>query len=83
MSVQLKKVGGSLMAVIPAEVARKAGFEKGQHVDITYAAGKIILKPTAKPDWTSFFAMDFGIPADFAIEREDLEDRDIFGSGGQ
>jgi antitoxin component of MazEF toxin-antitoxin module len=83
MSVQLKRVGGSLMAVIPAEVAREAGFEKGQSVDVTYTDGKIILAPTAKPGWASFFAMDFDIPTDFEIEREDLEDRDIFGSGGR
>jgi AbrB family looped-hinge helix DNA binding protein len=67
--------------VIPAEIARKAGWENGQRVDITYKHGEVVLKRSAKPDWASFFAKDFGIPADFEIEREELEDRDIFGGG--
>src|ERR1700761_8652733 len=41
--------------------------------------------PAVKPDWASFFARDFGIPADWTLGREHLEDRDVFGlnSGGR
>jgi hypothetical protein len=35
--------------------------------------------PAAKPDWASFFARDSGIPSDWELEREDFEDRDVFG----
>ena len=42
------------------------------------ALEKARANPTGKPDWASFFAMDFGIPSDWALEREHLQDRDVF-----
>jgi antitoxin component of MazEF toxin-antitoxin module len=79
VSVILKKLGGSLAAVIPADVVKEAGFKKGQAVDVTYHGGKVVIAPAQKPDWASFFAMDFGIPKGFRFERTVLEDRDVFG----
>jgi antitoxin component of MazEF toxin-antitoxin module len=73
----IKTIGGSLGVIIPADLARKAGMKKDQHVDVTYSRGAIVI--ARKPDWESFFARDFGIPSDFEFEREDFEDRDIFG----
>lgn len=75
---EVKMVGGSLMVVIPPDVARKVGIKKGSRVDVSCARGKAVIAPAAKPDWASFFAMDFGIPKDFMIERTPLEDRDVF-----
>jgi hypothetical protein len=44
------------------------------------ALEKARANPAGKPDWASFFAMDFGIPADWTLERELLEDRDVFST---
>lgn len=78
MSVILKKLGGSLAAVIPADVVKEAGFKKGQAVDVTYSRGKVVIAPEERPDWASFFATDFGIPKDEELPRTPLEDREVF-----
>jgi hypothetical protein len=42
------------------------------------ALEKARANPQGKPDWASFFAMDFGIRADWTLERDHLDDRDPF-----
>jgi antitoxin component of MazEF toxin-antitoxin module len=79
MAIQLRAIGGSLMAIIPNTIVRKLGLKKGQLVEVTAADGKVLIEPAAKPDWASFFARDFGIPRDWELEREQFEDRDVFG----
>jgi antitoxin component of MazEF toxin-antitoxin module len=79
MSVEIKAIGGSLMVLIPAEMAREMALKKGQRLDVALVNGELVLKPAAKPDWASFFAQDFGIPSDFVLEREQFQDRDVFG----
>lgn len=88
MAVRLKAVGGSLMAIIPAEIVRKAGLRKGQWVDVTVAqGGRVILKPAPRSNWSSFLDEDFPPEAaEFLRERPTfLSDRDAFeeeNSGG-
>jgi antitoxin component of MazEF toxin-antitoxin module len=75
---KLKSIGGSLAVIIPADIVRQAGLKKGQRVDVAYAEGKVLIAPAAKPDWASFFARDYGIPADWELERKQPERRDVF-----
>jgi len=83
MAVRLKAVGGSLMAIIPAEVVRKAGL-KGQWVDVAVAqGGRVILKPSARSNWSSFLAEDFPPEAaDFLRERPGFLSEKPVSSGG-
>jgi antitoxin component of MazEF toxin-antitoxin module len=77
MTVQLKTIGGSLMAIIPAEIVRKAGLKPGQAGSVAYADGKIIIEP--RPTWASFLELDFPPEADaFLFDRPQPRRRDVF-----
>jgi antitoxin component of MazEF toxin-antitoxin module len=74
---QLRAVGGSLMAIIPADIVREAGLKKGQLVDVSYSQGAIVI--ARKPDWASFLALDFPPEADtFLKERKQPRRRELF-----
>jgi antitoxin component of MazEF toxin-antitoxin module len=78
MTVQLKTIGGSLMAIIPAEIVRKAGLKPGQAVSVAYADGKIIIEP--RPTWASFLELEFPPEADtFLLDRPQPQRRAVFG----
>jgi antitoxin component of MazEF toxin-antitoxin module len=83
MTVRLKTIGGSLMAIIPADIVHKAGLKKGQSVNVAYARGKIVIEPAVKPDWASFFAREIDPEvAGWEFKREEFEDRDVFDLKG-
>ena len=80
MATQLKAVGGSLMAIIPAEIVRELGLKKGQLVDVSTARGAIVIKPASRPDWASYFAREIDPEiANYEFKREEFEDRNVFG----
>jgi antitoxin component of MazEF toxin-antitoxin module len=82
MTTQLKAIGGSLMALIPADIVREAGLKKGQVVEVSYADGKIVITtPAAKADWASYFARKIDPKvANYEFKRQEFEDREVFGS---
>jgi len=78
---KLTSIGGSLAVIIPADIVRLAGLKKDQPVDVVYADGKVLIAPAAKPDWASFFAREIDPEiANWELEREQPESRDVFGS---
>jgi antitoxin component of MazEF toxin-antitoxin module len=79
-TTKLKSIGGSLAVIIPADIVRQAGLKKGQPVSVTYADGKVLIAPAAKPDWASFFAREIDPEvAGWELERKQPESRDVFG----
>jgi antitoxin component of MazEF toxin-antitoxin module len=45
METALKQIGGSLVAVIPAEYVKEIGLSRGQVVNVTAKGRKLILEP--------------------------------------
>jgi antitoxin ChpS len=45
--VVVRKVGGSLMAAVPADVVRDMGLAEGQTLALAYDGGRMVLEPAA------------------------------------
>jgi antitoxin ChpS len=64
-TLRTRRVGGSLMLPLPAELVKRLGLKPGQNIPATVADGKLILEPAKPRTLADLLAMcDFDAPPD-------------------
>lgn len=67
------------MAIIPADIVKKAGLKRGQTVEVSYKRGQVVIAPAQKADWASFFAREISPEVqNWDFVRRQPERRDVF-----
>jgi len=67
--VVMRRVGGSLMAAMPADVVRDMGLAEGQTLVVAYDGARLILEPKAPPAPARYTLREILASCDFDLPR--------------